>query len=140
MIVSIFAQAAALKSAECKRLKHVVRDLVVNRGATVFYIGDKGYFYIHVVSALYELKREYPEIVCYEVMTSESQPMGFCIGVYPETVKEAELWSKENKQIRWMLNKCDIAVVYRDGVKSYYENVINVAQAVGREIINIDLC
>lgn len=139
MNVSIFAQATAAKSVAYAPIKELLRDLIVSRGATGFYIGDKGYFYMHVVSALRELKHEYPEIICYEVMTSESQPVEFCIGIYPEAVKKAELRCKEEIQIRWMLSKCDIAVVYMNGVKSYYENVIKEAQTVGKEIIDIVL-
>lgn len=139
MNVSIFAQATAAKSVAYAPIKELLRDLIVSRGATAFYIGDKGYFYMHVVSALRELKHEYPEIICYEVMTSESQPVEFCIGIYPEAVKKAELRCKEEIQIRWMLSKCDIAVVYMNGVKSYYENVIKEAHTVGKEIIDIVL-
>ncbi|GEM_PF-3580624 len=139
MNVSIFAQATAAKSVAYAPIKELLRDLIVSRGATGFYIGDKGYFYMHVVSALRELKHEYPEIICYEVMTSESQPVEFCIGIYPEAVKKAELRCKEEIQIRWMLSKCDIAVVYMNGVKNYYENVIKEAQTVGKEIIDIVL-
>lgn len=139
MNVSIFAQATAAKSVAYAPIKELLRDLIVSRGATGFYIGDKGYFYMHVVSALRELKYEFPDIICYEVMTSESQPVEFCIGIYPEAVKKAELRCKEEIQIRWMLSKCDIAVVYMNGVKSYYENVIKEAHMVGKEIIDIVL-
>ena len=56
MNVSVFAQATAAKLAAYAPIKELLRDLIVNRGATAFYIGDKGYFYMHVVSALEELK------------------------------------------------------------------------------------
>lgn len=139
MTVSIFAQATAPKSVAYKPVKDLIRQLIVERGAKTFYIGDKGYFYMHVVAALQELKREYPSIICYEVMTSESQPVSFCIGVYPKEIEEAELLFKEIKQIRWMMNKCDIAVVYKNGVKSYYNNVAKGAKAEGKEIISIEI-
>lgn len=137
MTVSIFAQATAPKSVAYKPIKDLIRQLIVERGAKTFYIGDKGYFYMHVVVALNELKREYPAIVCYEVMTSESQPVSFCIGVYPKEIEEADLLFKEIAQIRWMMNKCDIAVVYKNGVKRYYENVVKEAKNAEKEIISI---
>ena len=38
-----------------------------------------------------------------------------------------------------MMNKCDIAVVYKNGVKSYYNNVAKEAKAEGKEIISIEI-
>ncbi len=70
-------------------------------------------------------------------MTSESQPVSFCVGVYPKEIEEADLRFKEIAQIRGMMNNCDIAVVYKNGVKRYYENVAKEAKAAEKEIISI---
>ena len=43
MTVSIFAQATAPKSVAYKPVKDLIRQLIVERGAKTFYIGDKGF-------------------------------------------------------------------------------------------------
>lgn len=137
MNVSVFAQATAAKLAAYAPIKELLRDLIVNRGTTAFYIGDKGYFYMHVVSALEELKQEFPQIVCYEVMTSESDPGQYCRAIYLEGMMKTEEHLREKKQIDWMLNRCDVAVIYMGGIKRYYKYVKKTADELGKETIII---
>lgn len=115
-------------------LETVVRDLIENYGADMFYVGNQGAFDRYVASCLKKLKTEYPLIRYYMVLAYMPKENGISddidasITLFPEELAKAMPNYAIAKRNDWMLNHSDLVVAYvthrTGGAAKYYEKAI----------------
>ncbi|MBR7131976.1 MAG: hypothetical protein IKD04_00430 [Clostridia bacterium] len=124
------------------RLMLVLRDLIENSQADTFYVGNQGDFDRLVRQSLRELEKQYPHIrynvvLAYmPIRSGLDECRDFSDTIYPEGLEAVSPKNAIDRRNRWMLEKCDCAVVYITGVgnaSTYGE----LAEKMGKTVINI---
>ena len=105
----------------------------------VFYVGDKGQFDRIVQNTLVSLKDKYPEIKVYVVLDSIPTEKNYfnLSTVVPETVETAPKRFAMSHRNRWMINECDLAVVYYSDVTGNTRKHVDMLKRKNKTIINI---
>lgn len=102
------------------KLYHILEDLIVNQGVTVFYVGNQGSFDGMVRSVLRELSQQYPHItyaVVLAYLPSESkgelsQSQGYTDTIYPDGIETIPKRFAIDWRNRWLLKQADYVVTY----------------------------
>ena len=119
-------------------LKEILRDLIVNKGADVFYVGNNGAFDSMVTGVLKDLKREYPHIVFCVVLAylSKVRVSDNISTIYPEGMETIPPRFAINKRNEWMIKQSDMVivwVVHSGGAHKFMELSIKK----GKQVINL---
>ena len=94
-------------------LRLTLTDLIENKNATVFYVGNHGNFDAMVRRQLEDLSKTYPikyYIVLAYLPTKNDSPNEHSI--FPEGIETVPRCFAINYRNKWMLNKSDIVVTY----------------------------
>lgn len=137
MTVTFFGHAKFTFHRE-QYLQTVLENLIVNEGASDFYVGNNGEFDRIVRSTLEKLQKIYPHIN-YTVVLAY-MPTGMeCEDshtLFPEQVAGALRRFAIDKRNRWMLERASVVVTYvicPGGASKYME----LARKKGKRVINL---
>ena len=105
-----------------------------------FYVGDKGQFDRLVQMTLVSLKDKHPDIKVYVIL--DYIPVGYknyhgLPTLIPETVERAPKRFAMSYRNRWMINECDLAVVYYYDVTGNTRKHVDMLERKKKTIINI---
>ena len=105
-----------------------------------FYVGDKGQFDRLVQMTLVSLKDKYPDIKVYVIL--DYIPVGYknyfgLPTIVPETVERAPKRFAMSYTNRWMINECDLAVVYYCDVTGNTRKHTDMLRRKNKSLINI---
>lgn len=128
------------------RLIESIEDLIVNRDASSFMVGNQGGFDSMVLRALREMKQRHPQ-VCYNVvlayMPGERReyelydPTETFLPEGIETVPKRFAISWRNK---WMVRESGIVVCYISHSWGGAAQFVEYAEKQGKEVINLANC
>ena len=96
-------------------LKNTLENLIENREANTFYVGNQGAFDRIVLSVLRELAKKYPLIRYFVVLAylpNPKLPDGHAETILPDGIETVPPRFAIARRNRWMLRQADIAVVY----------------------------
>ncbi len=97
-------------------LLHTLRDLIVNHGVDLFYVGNQGQFDAFVRSALRELAKQYPHIryaVVLAYMPGTANEYGdHSNTMLPEGIEAVHPRYAISWRNNWMLQQSDYVVAY----------------------------
>lgn len=125
------------------KLPSVLEDLIA-KGYTIFYDGGYGAFDKKCASAVFSLKRKYPHIKIYKILTYyhhdkekyEISPY-YDGSLYPD-IEELHYKQKITKRNEWIVDQCDILVCHiEETYKSGAYNTLKYAQKINKPIIYI---
>lgn len=121
-------------------LRSALIDLIENKNATVFYVGNHGNFDAMVRRQLEDLSKTYP-IKYYVVLAympgKNDIPDEHTI--LPEGIETVSRRFAINYRNKWMLNKSDIVVTYVTRNFGGASHFMNVAKASTKAVINIGI-
>ena len=124
-------------------LKKVLRKLIENEGANMFYVGNEGAFDRMAYDTLIELKKEYPFIE-YKVVLAYLQKRKKDIKnfsssetVFPEELTNTPLRFAIAKRNNIMLNLSDAAVCYVEKPGGGAADFKRLAEIKGKKVINL---
>ncbi|MBQ7324234.1 MAG: hypothetical protein IJW98_00670 [Clostridia bacterium] len=140
MVVTFFGHSDAPSSVETK-LTTILIDLIENKGATTFYVGNNGNFDRIVQNTLRTLKSQYSQIDALVVLaylpgkyTHAETPLDT---IYPEGLENVPKRFAICKRNEWMIKQCDLVITFvnRDfgGAAQYTKN----AEKRGKTILNL---
>ena len=123
-------------------LKSVLLELIEERGADHFYVGDSGAFDFMVYQVLDQLKIDHPNISCTVVLAYMPRAKWISIqhisdSILPEEVALAHPKYAICRRNTWMINKSDVVVTY---VRRGYGGAARfrkIALNKGKEIIDL---
>ncbi len=103
-----------------QKLYHILEDLIVNQGVTVFYVGNQGSFDSLVRSVLRELSQQYSHITYAVVLPylppeqkdDLTQYQDYSDTMYPEGIENVPKRFAIDWRNRWMLKQADYVVTY----------------------------
>ena len=137
MIVTFFGHKNCPHSVQ-NDIENTIRDLIENREAIVFYVGNQGNFDLYVNKALVKLSSQYSQIKNYIVLAYMPQKGDDYTKDYntilPEEVAKAHPKYAISKRNDWMLKQSDIVVTYikrsYGGAVKYYDKAIRQNKCV----------
>lgn len=98
------------------RLREVVKDLVVNQGVEMFYVGHQGQFDAMVRSVLRELKEAYPQthyaVVLAYIPGKRNEYDDYSDTMLPEGIESIHPHYAISWRNNWMLRQSDYVVTY----------------------------
>ena len=106
----------------------------------VFYVGDKGQFDCIVQFSLVTIKEEYPEIEVNVVLDSvpvKKKNYFNLPTILPDIAENVPKRFAMNYRNKWMIDKCDIAVVYFTDVASNTRKHVDMLKRKVKTIINV---
>lgn len=119
------------------KLKDTLIDLIENRGANLFYVGDHGNFDRAAISVLRELSGVYPQIRYYVVLAYfPTKDPGYPT-IFPEGIEKTPKKFAISLRNRWMATNSDAVIAY---VKRSYGGAaqfVEFAKKRKKEIINL---
>lgn len=137
MVVTFFGHKNCPQSVESD-IESIIRDLIENRGAIVFYVGNQGDYDFYVNKTLVKLSSLYPQIKHYTVLAYMPQKRDDYTNDYntilPEEVAKTHPKYAISKRNDWMLKQSDTVVAYikrsYGGAVKYYEKAIRQKKCV----------
>lgn len=96
-------------------LKNTLENLIENREADTFYVGNQGAFDRIVLSVLRELAKKYPLIRYFVVLAylpNKKPPEDHTETILPDGIETVPPRFAIARRNRWMLRQADFAVVY----------------------------
>ena len=96
-------------------LKNTLENLIENREADTFYVGNQGAFDRIVLSVLRELVKKYLFIryfVVFAYLPNQKLPDGHAETILPDGIETVPPRFAIARRNRWMLRQADIAVVF----------------------------
>ena len=115
MTVTFFGHGDADVSIQ-KHLTEVVQNLIIHQQANTFYVGTHGNFDRMATDVLKKLKRQYPELRAYSVLSRMPSEGGEDVGlletIFPEEVACTHPKNSISKRNAWMLERSDIVITY----------------------------
>ena len=112
MVCTFFGHRDTPKEIE-PTLRSALIDLIENKNATVFYVGNHGNFDAMVRRQLEDLSKTYPikyYVVLAYMPSKNAEPDEHSI--FPEGIESVPRRFAINYRNKWMLNKSDIVVTY----------------------------
>lgn len=120
-------------------LRATLIDLIENKGATRFYVGNNGLFDAMVTWQLRRLKSDYPHIDYAVVLTylptkaqTDDTPT-----LYPESQESALPRYAISKRNHWMLRQADYVVTYVNTTIGGAAKFQTLAQKKGKTVVNL---
>ena len=120
-------------------LEKVLEELILNRNANEFYVGNNGLFDSMVKTTLEKLKNKY-SFIRYSVVLAylpQNKQGDYSDTIYPEGLENVPMRFAICKRNDWMISKADIVITYVNytfgGAYKYKEKSIKM----GREIIEL---
>lgn len=140
MTVTFFGHKNTPQSIQ-ENAETVIRNLIENHGADMFYVGNQGNFDFYINKILNKISKEYKHIRYYTVLAYMPQKTdGYTDHektVLPESVASSHPKFAISKRNEWMLSKSDTVVAYvkhsSGGAAKYYEKAIRQK----KKVINI---
>jgi uncharacterized phage-like protein YoqJ len=140
MTVTFFGHKNSPQSIQ-ENAEAVIRDLIENHGAEIFYVGNQGRFDFYINKILSKISKEYTHIRYYTVLAYMPQKPNeytdYEKTVFPESVASSHPKFAISKRNDWMLSKSDTVVAYVNhssgGAAKYYEKAIRQK----KKVINI---
>lgn len=120
------------------KLRETVIDLIENRGAELFYVGNHGSFDRMAAAVLRELSAIYPQIRYYIVLayltehTERNAPT-----MFPEGIESVPKRFAINFRNRFMAEQSDVIVAYVTRSFGGAAKFTEMARSKGAEIINV---
>lgn len=115
MTVTFFGHGDADISLQ-KSLSAVIEELIVQQHADMFYVGTHGNFDRMATEILYRLKRKYPKIRAYSVLSRMPAGNGnssyLLETIFPEEIARVHPKNAIIKRNEWMLEKSDTVITY----------------------------
>ena len=116
MNVTFFGNHDAPESVR-ERLKTLLRTLIENENADIFYVGTHGNFDSFAAQTLKELKKEYPHIRYYIVLAympkkSEYDTIDYSLSILPDEVAVSIPKFAISKRNIWMLKNSNTVITY----------------------------
>lgn len=118
-------------------LKETIADLIENRGADLFYVGNHGGFDRMAVSVLKELRELYPRIQCNIVLAYLPTEESELPTVFPEGIEFVPKRFAINFRNKYMVERADIVVAYVNRSYGGAVKFVDMARKKGKEIINL---
>ncbi len=122
-------------------LKKEISSIIEFAGTDItFYVGDKGHFDRLVQMTLVSLKDKYPDIKVYVILDYIPVKQDNYFGLptlVPETVEQAPKRFAISHRNRWMINECDLAIVYYYDVTGNTGKHVDMLKRKNKTIINI---
>lgn len=139
MTVTFFGHGDAPDSVK-NVLIDILIDLIDNRGATHFYVGNHGNFDRYVASVLEKIKQIYPNIECNIVLAYlPLHNNEYRINtVFPEGIETIPKKFAINFRNKWMIEQSDTIVAYVTHSFGGAARFVEMARKKKKEIINID--
>ena len=124
-------------------LRREIINLIENKNADTFYVGNHGQFDFYVKSILGELTVTYPHIkysvvLAYLPRESEKEYEDFSNTIYPEGIEKAPLKFAIVKRNRWIIEKSDFVITYVNRVIGGATQFKVLAEKKGKTVINIE--
>lgn len=125
------------------KLPSVLEDLIA-KGYRTFYDGGYGAFGKKCANAVFNLKRKYPQIKIYKILTSYHHDKekyeissAYDGSIYPD-IEEVHFKQKITKRNEWIVDQCDILVCH---IEETYKNgayrTVKYAQKINKPLIYI---
>ena len=137
--VTFFGHRDTPKETE-SALRLTLIDLIENKNATVFYVGNHGNFDAMVRRQLEDLSKTYPikyYVVLAYMPSKNDKPDEHTI--LPEGIETVPRRFAINYRNKWMLNKSDIVVTYVTRNLGGASHFMNVAKVSTKAVINIGI-
>lgn len=127
-----------------KVLEKTVIELI-EKGYTVFYCGDKGYFDKLSSSIVLSLKKIYPHIKLFKILTQYHEnkekcelPPGYDGSIYPD-IETCHFKAKITKCNEWIVDNIDLLVCcVHHAYKSGAFNTVQYARKIAKPIIYLE--
>ncbi|MBQ7799454.1 MAG: hypothetical protein IJ370_03085 [Oscillospiraceae bacterium] len=142
MTVTFFGHSNAPQDIRPK-LKSVLVDLIKNKNATMFYVGNHGNFDAMVKSTLKELKHAFPHINYAVVLAylpikrSELEYKYYLDTIVPDGIESVPPKYAIVKRNRWMIDNSDTVVTYVKYIVGGAVQFKTLAEKKGKTVINI---
>ena len=125
------------------KLPSILEDLIA-KGYTIFYDGGYGAFDKKCANAVFNLKKKYPQIKIYKILTyyhhdkkKYDLPLCYDGSILPE-IEELHYKQKITKRNEWIIDHCDILVCHiEETYKSGAYQTLKYAQKHNKPIIYI---
>lgn len=120
-------------------LTECLQDLIENKNATEFLVGNHGNFDAMVWEILNLLKAVYPHIVCYKVLAylpTRSEDGGENT-LFPEGLETVPRKFAIIKRNEWMINKADTVITYVKHTTGGAYRFSQIAKKKGKQIIEL---
>ncbi len=135
------------KDSCCKKtLKELLRKLILEEQAEIFYVGNEGDFDRAVQQTLQELCREFSHIQFWVVLAympiktraNRKVPLGLKENtLFPEELAKAHPKFAISHRNRWMLKQSDIVITYVNHISPAARNWQSAAVRMGKRVYNI---
>lgn len=142
MVVAFFGHRDAPPSVEAK-LTTILIDLIENKDATIFYVGNNGNFDRMVQSTLKALQLQYPHIHAFVVLaylpgkyTHNETPLST---IFPEGLESVPKRFAICKRNEWMIVQSDLVVTYVNRTFGGAAQSTVIAEKRGKTILNLAL-
>ena len=140
MVVTFFGHRDAPASVESPLTETLV-DLIENRGATLFYVGNNGEFDRMVQNKLTVLQRQYPHIqicVVLAYLPGEYNDNETRLNtVYPEGLELVPKRFAICRRNEWMIKQCDLVVTFVNRNFGGAARYAAIAKKHGKPILNV---
>ena len=139
LTVTFFGHKDAPKQIE-SALRLTLMDLIENKNANVFYVGNHGNFDTMVVRQLENLSNTYPikYYVVYAYMPGKNDTPDEH-SILPEGIETVPKRFAINYRNKWMINKADTVICYVAHPSSGAGQFVELAEKQGKRILNLKL-
>ena len=97
------------------KLRETITELILQKGADVFYVGNQGAFDRMVRGVLRELTKTFPHIryaVVLAYMPNENGKEDYADTILPEGIETIHRRYAISHRNRWLVQNCDIVICY----------------------------
>ncbi len=142
MTVTFFGHSNATSDI-IPKLEKVLTDLIRNKNATMFYVGNHGNFDAMVKTILKNLKQKFPHIDYAVVLAyipikrNELDYKYYLDTIIPDGIENTPPKYAIIKRNRWMIDKSDTVVTYVKYIVGGAVQFKNLAEKKGKVVINI---
>ncbi len=124
------------------KLFDTILELIEERGVNLFFVGDSGSFDYLVLKVLRGLKKLYPQIEYYVVLSYLRPKSEYCLyteeeTIFPDVMTTAHPRFAIVKRNKWMLDSSDIVITYVNSVIGGAAAFAQKAEKKGVEIIRL---
>jgi len=121
-------------------IRSVVEELILNRNADLFYIGNNGAFDRMAADVLLSLSKKYTHIKFFIVIAylNDTKISFSEHTIYPEGLETVPKHLAILKRNYWMINKADTVITYVTNTFTNSYKLMTYAQNHGKRIINLN--
>lgn len=139
MICTFFGHSKCTEEIK-PQLYDVLKDLIENHQADLFYVGNQGNFDAIVKSLLVSLKEEYPHIRYYVVLAylPKKDDIDYSDTIYPEGLESVPPKYAISRRNKWLVKSADTVITHVTHSWGGAAQFKELAEKLNKKVINIE--